>query len=152
MATWESTTTVQAEPRHVIDILTDPELVRRWSPIDFRVEDLPGDRLEEGVRARVSGGIAGQKVRFEIDVIEAGENGLVLRATGPIDIDVEYLIEALEDAAEITASVAVRPGGGLVGRLLSRATDSLLAAGALNKAVARIADEVEQQRPLALAA
>jgi hypothetical protein len=151
MATWESTTQVRGEPRHIVEMLTDPDSIRRWSPIDFRVEDLPGERLEEGVRARVAGGIAGQRVGFDIEVIAADESGLVLRASGPIEIDVEYLIEALEDAAELRASVSVRSGGGLIGRLLSRATDGLLAAGALQNAVSRIAREVED-RPFALAA
>ena len=151
MATWETTTTVRAEPRDVIEVLTDPDAVRRWSPIEFRLEDLPGNRLEPGTIARVAGGIAGQRVGFDIEVIEADERGLVLRAIGPIEIDVEYLIEALEDVAELTASVSVRSAGGLVGRVLSRATDGLLAAGALQNAVSRIAREVEA-RPYALAA
>jgi hypothetical protein len=151
MATWESTTTVRGEPRDVLEVLTDPDAVRRWSPIDFRLEDFEGDRLASGMVTRVAGGIAGQKVGFDVEVIEANENGLVLRAVGPIEIDVEYLIQAIEDAAEITASISVRSGGGLVGRVLSRATDGLLAAGALHNAVARIAREVEEQQ-FALAA
>jgi hypothetical protein len=152
MATWETTTTVRGEPRDVIEVLTDPEAVARWSPIEFRLEHLPGDRLAPGTQARVAGGIAGKSVGFDIEVIEADERGLVLRAVGPIEIDVEYLIEALEDMAEVTASVSVRSAGGLVGRVLSRATDGLLAAGALQNAVSRIAREVEARPSYALAA
>lgn len=151
MATWDATTTVRGEPRDVLEVLTDPDNIRRWSPIEFRLEQLAGDRLAPGSRARVAGGIAGRRVKFDIEVIDADERGLVLRAVGPIEIDVEYLIEALEDAAAVTASVSVRSRGGLVGRLLSGATDGLLAAGALQNAVARIAREVEA-RPCALAA
>lgn len=152
MATWESTTTVRGEPRDVLEVLTDPDAIRSWSPIDFRLEDFDGDRLVSGTVARVAGGIAGQKVGFDVEVIEVSDTALVLRALGPIHIDVEYLIEAIEDAAEITASISVRSGGGLIGRVLSKATDGLLAAGALHNAVARIAAEVEDQQGYALAA
>jgi hypothetical protein len=38
--------------------------------------------------------------------------------------------------------VSVR-GGGLIGRVLAQATDALLAAGALDRALSRIADEID---------
>jgi len=150
MATWQTSTTVSGDPVHVIAVLTDPDACRRWSPIQFDLEELDGRRLAAGIHARVTGLIAGQRVGFEIEVLAADEQGLWLRATGPIEIEVEYGLVALEGATEIDAQVSVAPRGGLVGRVLSRATDGLLAAGMLDAAVGRIAREVEA--PLALAA
>jgi hypothetical protein len=46
----------------------------------------------------------------------------------------------------------LRGGGGLTGRLLSKATSTLLAAGALDGAAGRIARAAETAPPMALAA
>src|ERR671933_225320 len=74
---------------------------------------------------------------------EAGEGRFALAARGPIGIDVEY--EAFEDegGTEVWATVSVS-GSGLRGRLLAQATDALLAAGALDHALGRIAREIEE--------
>ena len=48
--------------------------------------------------------------------------------------------------------MAVRSAGGLLGRLISSATDALLAGGALNIAVQSVAREVEQSVAFAAAA
>ena len=47
------------------------------------------------------------------------------------------------DGTEVWGTVRVR-GGGLVGRLLAQATDALLAAGALDRALGRIANEMDE--------
>jgi hypothetical protein len=57
---------------------------------------------------------------------------------------VAYDAIAAGDATEVVASVAVRSTGGLFGRMLSSATDALLAGGALNVAVQGVAREVER--------
>ena len=52
---------------------------------------------------------------------------------------------ALFDAAggtEVRASVSIR-GSGLIGRVLARAADALLAAGALDRAISRIARQLK---------
>lgn len=143
MATWESRTIVNGAPEHVLEVLTDPAAARRWSPIGFELEHIEGDRLRSGTRATLSGRIAGRGVSFDVEVIKASDGQLELRAVGPVEMDVAYDAIAAGDATEVVASVAVRSAGGLLGRMLSSATDALLAGGALNVAVQGIAREVE---------
>jgi hypothetical protein len=75
-------------------------------------------------------------------VAAAGNGRLALTATGPIRIDVSYVAQPAGDQSDVQASVGVM-GNGLVGRVLAKATDGLLAAGALKAALARIAGELE---------
>ena len=144
MATWQTRTTVLADPEHVLDVLTDPCAARRWSPIGFELEDFDGDRLRSGSRATLSGKLAGRGVRFAVEVIKASDGQLELRAVGPVEMDVAYGAVRADAGTEVVASVAVRSAGGLLGRLLSSATEALLAGGALNVAVAGVAREVER--------
>jgi hypothetical protein len=152
MATWQTQTAVQATPEQIIDMLTDPKAVATWSPIDFEIEHIDGDRLITGGRARVTGRLAGREVAFDIDVICADAQRLLLTATGPIEIDVKYDVEELDSHVELRAWVTVRSRGGIFGRILSGATEGLLGAGMLNAAVSRIAREVESLQQLPLAA
>jgi len=152
MATWETTTTVMGEPEDVLEVLTDPCAARRWSPIGFELEQIEGDRLRSGTQAVLTGKLAGRSVKFEVHVIKASDGQLELRATGPVEMDVSYDAVTLGEVTEVTASVAVRSAGGLLGRLLSSATDALLAGGALNLAVQSVAREVEQSVAYASAA
>jgi hypothetical protein len=140
MRTWTTQTTVAGLPEEVLDLLTEPDAIARWAPIPFEVVELEGRRLRSGTRARVRGGLAGRGLEFDVDVLEADDGRLCLRATGPIEIDVEYLARAVDGGSEVSASVSVS-GRGLGGRLLAQATDALLAAGALNAAVSRIERE-----------
>lgn len=152
MATWETTTTVMGEPEDVLAVLTDPCAARRWSPIGFELDQIEGGRLRSGTQAVLSGRLAGRSVKFEVNVIKASDGQLELRATGPVEMDVSYDAVTLGEMTEVTASVAVRSAGGLLGRLLSSATDALLAGGALNIAVQSVAREVEQSIAYATAA
>jgi Polyketide cyclase / dehydrase and lipid transport len=152
MATWETKTTVMGGPEDVLAVLTDPCAARRWSPIGFELEQIEGDRLRSGTHAVLSGKLAGRSVKFEVDVIKAGDGRLELRATGPVEMDVRYDAAALGEMTEVVASVVVRSAGGLMGRLISSATDALLAGGALNIAVQSVAREVEQSVAYATAA
>jgi hypothetical protein len=152
MGTWETRTTVIGEPEDVLEVLTDPSAARRWSPIGFELEQIEGDRLRSGTHAVLSGKLAGRSVKFEVDVLKASDGQLELRATGPVEMDVFYDAVALGEKTEVLASVAVRSAGGLLGRLLSSATDALLAGGALNVAVQSVAREVEQSVAYAAAA
>jgi hypothetical protein len=151
MAQFTTHTTADAAPEQVLEVLTDPDAIRSWSPIPFEVDDLDGLRLEAGSRARVSGSLAGRRVGFEVEVHAADEGGLELSAEGPIGIDVLYELEPVEGGSNVIASVAVRDGSGFTGRLLARATGALLAGGALDAAAGRIARAAETS-PLALAA
>jgi len=142
MRTWTATTTAQARPEAVLDVLTDPDAAARWAPVSFDVDDLDGERLLAGSRAMVSGRLAGRTVGFEVRVHEADETGIALSADGPVAFDVAYqLSPATCGGSQVRASVSVRSGGGLTGRLLAEATGALLSAGALNAALGRIARE-----------
>ncbi len=55
--------------------------------------------------------------------------------------DVRYDLAPVCGGTEVRASVSLRAGGGLSGRVLAHATAALLTAGALPTAVSRIARE-----------
>ena len=141
MRTWTATTTVEARPEAVLDVLTDPDAVARWAPVPFEVSGLRERRLTAGSRAYVSGRLAGRELGFDVDVHEAADDRLELTAEGPVAFDVRYELQPHAGGSEVRASVSVRPGPGLVGRVVASATSALLSAGALNTAVSRIARE-----------
>jgi hypothetical protein len=140
------------DPDDVLEVLTDPYAAQRWSPIGFELEHIEGDRLTSGSRAVLSGKLAGRSVKFDVNVLKASDGQLELTARGPVEMDVRYIAAALGEMTEVKASVAVRSTGGLMGRLISSATDALLAGGALNIAVQSVAREVEQSVAYAAAA
>jgi len=141
MKTWTATTTVDAGPEAVLDVLTDPDAVARWAPLPFEVDDLDTPRLVTGSRARVSGRLAGRRVGFDVEIHEAEPQRLLLAAHGPVGLDVAYDLSATEDGSEVHASISVRRGKGITGRLIAEATAALLSAGALTHAVSRLAAE-----------
>src|ERR687893_2530754 len=144
MAEWTKTTQANARPEQVLEVLTRPDAIKLWSPIDFDVEDLDGVRLAAGSTARVSGKLAGVRVGFDVEVHAADEYGVELTAHGPIGIDVRYDLAPSDDGSDVTASISLRRGGGLTGRLLSQATAALLSAGALDGAAKGIARAAER--------
>jgi hypothetical protein len=148
MGTWSTATTVHGTPERVLTVLTDPEACSRWSPVGFELDDLDEPRLTTGTRARVGGRLVGRDVGFDVEIVRADAHALELRARGPIDIEARYDARARGPATRLEASVSVR-GGGLTGRMLARAADGLLAAGALERALARIAGEVAGSVPVA---
>ena len=125
-------------------MLTHPEQIRRWSPVAFEADDLDGSRLAAGTRTRVTGRLAGVSVSFELDVRAADTDRLELSADGPVGFDVRYDLGSAADA-QLTASVRVRRGGGLTGRLVANAAETLLAAGALDGATGRIVRAAESR-------
>jgi uncharacterized protein YndB with AHSA1/START domain len=141
MRTWTATTTVAARPEAVLDVLTDPEACARWAPVAFEVSGLRRHRLEPGARARVTGRLAGREVGFDVAVHEAAAERLALSARGPVGFDVDYELAPRDGGSEVRASVSVRSGPGLTGRLMASATTALLSAGALDQAVSRIGRE-----------
>lgn len=144
MKTWTATTTVDAPPEAVLDVLTDPGACARWAPVDFEVSDLGAERLATGTRPRVSGRFAGVEVGFDVEVLTAAEDRLQLRCDGPVAIDVRYDLAPAERGSAVRASVGVRPGRGIRGRLVAEATGALLRAGALHHALDRIGREATQ--------
>jgi polyketide cyclase/dehydrase/lipid transport protein len=143
MSTWTTSHIVNAPPEDVLAVLTDADAATRWAPVPFEVDDLAQGRLTTGSRAKVSGKLAGVRVGFDLEVHAADEDGLSLTANGPVNFDVLYDLVPHDDGSEVHASVSVRKGGGLTGRMLAQATDALLSAGALKAAVGRIARQAE---------
>jgi uncharacterized protein YndB with AHSA1/START domain len=151
MAQWTTRTQANASPEQVLEVLTDPDAIRLWSPIDFEVEDLSGPRLSAGDVTRVTGRVAGMRVGFDVEIHAADEDGIELSADGPIGIDVRYDLNPAESGSEVTATIGLRRRGGITGRLISQATAALLSAGALDGAARSIARAAEKTPALALA-
>lgn len=142
MRSWHSDTTVPASPTDILGLLTDPEAIARWSPIPFEVVALDGARLDSGSHARVAGRLAGRAVEFEVEVVRASDERLELVAHGPISMDVRYNMRPAGCGSRVEASVGVE-GRGLCGRVLAKATETLLAGGALRLALDRLARELQ---------
>jgi hypothetical protein len=145
MSRWTARAQAHATPEQLLEVLTHPEEIRRWSPVDFCVGDFEGRRLAAGTRTKVTGRLAGVSVSFDVEVHSADAARLELSAEGPIGLDVRYEVADADAGAELTASVSVRRGGGLTGRLVANATATLLSAGALDGATGRIAQAAESQ-------
>ena len=145
MSTWTTQTIVDGTPEEVLAVLSDPDRCCRWSPIDFDLQDLDGDRLETGSFALVAGRVAGIAVSFAIEVLHASDRRLALTARGPTTLDVEYeAYPADAGRAEVWATVTVKASRSLSGRLVAASTEALLRGGALSLALRRIAAEVER--------
>ena len=142
MYTSRSQTTVPASPSEVLALLTEPEAIARWAPIPFEVLQLDGERLRAGSRARVAGRLAGRSVEFDVDVRQASNQRLELVADGVISLDVLYVMRPVPAGSEVEAAVSVKAGG-LLGRVLAKATEALLSAGALRMSLERIARELQ---------
>jgi hypothetical protein len=151
MAQWTTRTQANASPEQLLEVLTDPDAIRLWSPIDFEVEDLVGSRLTAGDVTRVTGRVAGMRVGFDVEIHAADEDGIELTADGPIGIHVRYELAPAAGGSEVTATVGLRRAGGITGRLISQATAALLSAGALDGAARSIARAAERTPALALA-
>jgi len=143
MDRWTSTARARTTPDGLLEVLTHPQRIRLWSPVDFELDDLDTRRLEAGSMARVTGKVAGVRVSFQVEVHRADPTRLELSADGPIGLDVRYDLAEAGKCAELTASVQVRGGRGLTGRVVAGAAASLLSAGALDGAVGRIAQAAE---------
>jgi Polyketide cyclase / dehydrase and lipid transport len=142
MRKWETQTTVPGAPSEVLELLTEPAAIARWAPVPFEVVSLDRRRLRAGSRAQVAGRLAGCPVEFDITVFEASGERLALAADGPISIDVQYVLRPVPGGSDVRASVSV-DGQGLFGRVLAKATEALLAAGALRTALERLGRQLE---------
>ena len=149
MDSWTSTALANTTPDCLLEVLTHPQQIKLWSPVDFELDDLDARRLSTGTKARVTGRVAGVRVSFQVEVHRADAARLELSADGPIGLDVRYDIAEAGGCgtgggcAEMTAAVSVRSGRGITGRLVAGAAASLLSAGALDGAVGRIAQVAE---------
>ncbi len=144
MSEWTSTARVNATPDQLLEVLTHPDEIRRWSPVDFDLEDLDG-RLAAGTRRRVTGKVAGVAVGFDVEVHVADQARLELSANGPIGLDVRYELSVDDAGAELSASVAMHKSRGVTGRIVANLTAAMLSAGALDGATGRIARVAESR-------
>jgi hypothetical protein len=151
MDRWTSRAQANATPEQLLEVLTHPQQIRRWSPVDFSVDDLESRRLAAGTRTRVTGRLAGVPVSFDVEVHAADTAQLEISAEGPIHLEVRYDLAPADEGAEMTASVRLRSDGGPTGRLVAKAAATLLSAGVLDGATGRIARAAEAQ-PYAAAA
>jgi hypothetical protein len=142
--TWRSRAVVHATPQQVIETLTDTDACARWSPIAFRLDDFDGTHLRPDTTTRVSGRFVGLQIRFELAILAADPARLLLRATGPIEILVDYDMRPTADGCAVNAAVSIRASDRRFGRLLARATELLLDNGTLDHALRRIAHEAER--------
>jgi hypothetical protein len=149
---WNTHTNVSADPADVIDVLTCVDAIHGWSPVDFDLDDCSERRLHSGTHARVVGRLAGFGVGFDVEVLEASCERLALVASGPVHLDVQYHVERADFGTWVDAEVSVKSAGGTGGRLVARAVNTLLAAGALDRALSRICAEAEASAELAVAA
>jgi hypothetical protein len=140
---WKTSKTVAAAPAEVLHVLTHEDAIRRWSPVDFELTGHAGGRLRSGDQARVEGRVAGIGVGFDVSVKRAEAATFELFASGPIDIDVQYGIARADGGSAVEASVDVHGGRGMTGRVVATTVRALLAAGALDSALGRIAAQVE---------
>ena len=152
MSSFTATASTAATAEQVLAVLTRPDAIRDWSPIPFDVDGLDADALHAGATARVSGRLAGVSVGFDVQVHAAGEEGLRLSADGPVALDVAYGLRPMPEGSEVSAQVQVGRPQGWTARLVGKATEALLAAGALQEATARIAAAAEAHAPAAATA
>jgi hypothetical protein len=139
---WSSRAEVVAGQREVLAALTDPELIAAWAPVGFELECSDGCPLRTGSRERVSGSLAGVKATFDVEVVHAEPGLLELIAEGPLAMDVAYRFREQGDRVVLLASVGLRRRSGLTAQILRGAVAALLNAGALDRALARLAEVV----------
>ncbi len=145
LRTWRSGITVQAAPELVLETLTEVRACRSWSPVGFTVDGLDGPRLRPGATPRVSGNLGGRNVHFQLEVLQADAERLRLCAVGPVEMLVDYAVHATSPGSSVRAAVSVRALPGWIGAMSERLTRLLLAGGALNDALARMAREAERR-------
>ena len=141
---WTARRFIAAPPPAVLALLTDPDLITLWAPIDFEVDGLRGRRLRGGSRAIVNGSLAGVTAQFEIHVVRADAAGLKLKARGPVDLEVTYRLSAERHGVTVDAEVKLGRENGLRARVLRAATTALLTAGVLKHALDSIAMELDE--------
>jgi hypothetical protein len=142
VSSYTATIETRASADQVLAVLTDPRAIRSWSPVPFSLEG-PEEELQAGTQTRVRGNLAGLRVGFDVEVHEVGCNGLRLSADGPVALDVRYGLRAAPTGSEVSATVSLKRSRGLTARVIGKATEAMLAAGALDSAASRIAQAAE---------
>ena len=81
-------------------------------PVAFDIEEIDSERLQAGTHARVAGSLAGREIRFDVAVMEAEPERLLLQACGPVGLDVEYTIAPAPQGRRSTRRSPCAAGGG----------------------------------------
>jgi hypothetical protein len=142
MAVSISSTTFDQDPALLMAAMTELDAIERWSPVPFRIVGRRPLRLRSGDQVTVEGAIAGGGARFTVDVECAEAAELSLRAHGPIDIDVTYVIDPNEGC--VTVRVETR-GRGLLAWLILMPTKALLQSGVLDRTLLRLVSETRER-------
>jgi hypothetical protein len=140
---WDARAAVRAGAADVLQALTDPEMIAGWAPVNFELAGR-GRTLRAGCHEHVSGSIAGLRASFDVEVTRADVGRLELVAEGPVTMDVVYSFRDQGDRVLVDASVAVRRRGGLGAQVMRAAVVALLNAGALDRALQRLAGSVRE--------
>ena len=137
---------IAATPQRILDVLSDPHAVKRWFPLPCDFDD-DVDRLRAGGSYRTHGRLAGRALHAVLEVLEADEDHIAVRLSGPVvlDLSAELRREPSGTRARIVASV--HSGGGLSGKLLTPAAAALLRGGALERTIGAIRAEAEAGTP-----
>ena len=143
---WRSNVAIQADRQHVLETLTAIDACHAWTPVEFEVDAPRITRLLAGTRVAVSGGLAGRRLRFCVEVFAAEADRLLLHATGPVDLTADYELHDVADGSHVDAAISVRHGSGRLAPAFAAVTSGLLAGGALNRALRRIAEEAERRQ------
>lgn len=146
---WTARRFIRAEPTDVLEALTDPESISLWAPVDFEVAGLRGRRLRGGSHAIVKGSLAAIAAEFEICVLRADEAGFELHASGPINFEVTYGLVQEREGVLVDAQIKLGHEPGFNARVLRAATAALLSGGALDRALGRLARELDEVSLLA---
>ena len=115
MADWTATTTTEATPEQLLEVLTHPEEIRRWSPVDFDLDEL--DAVPAHRRHPRTGDRQGRRRRWGSTLRSTPPTRRVLElsADGPIGLDVRYELapEAGSDSTRPSRSgvAAASPAG-----------------------------------------
>ena len=146
--TWRSQIDVSVGPEKLLETLTSVEACEAWSPVGFDIEGARAGRLRSGTKVDVSGAIVGRRVSFRVEIMRADHERLVLRANGPVELVADYAVRPTAGGSRVDAAISVDRGAG-GSRLATRAVSIMLAGGALNQALARIAREAERRHAFA---
>jgi len=140
MRTFTAHTTAASAPHEVLDRLTDPVAIARGAPVPFEVLELDAQRLNPGANVRVRGQLPGQGpsspgMCWRSQTSDSGSSRKV-----PSRLKSPTTCAPAIRGRRINASISVL-GHGLLGRLLAKATEALLAAGALRSSLNRLANQ-----------
>jgi hypothetical protein len=135
-------TRVNASAAQLLQVLSTPEMVRRWFPVPCTFDSNP-QTLQAGGSYPVTGHLAGKTVACTLDVHACNEHEVQFTLTGSLIVDLCATIDAQDSHCLTEVFAGVRSGGGIKGKLMASAATALIKGGALGKALSDIRHEAE---------